>query len=312
MGAAGLRIDRVEQVIADEVALDQVAHVGRVGHRDADAEPIDDEPAQDAVRGIEDEAGSLSGLAAVDDDADLGIITVSGRGGVGDRSDHDRVARRHASLNLRSDQDSRGRTRHTAGVADQVGNGHAGVGALKCDRVKPGRAGDRDIPGQAAGQVVDRRKGSLDLGGRGVEGDGSGCSDRQRGESAQGKRPASDHTSDRDRLDGRADLGRIAERDARFALRVAVDRDGLGDRGQGREQLNGPGLGGGIEAGHGVGQSGSVAAGMSKRIVLGNEAASAFRMAWRSEPGPESLVLVTTNWPVEPDALSMIRRVAVG
>ena len=39
----------------------------------------------------------------------------------------------------------------------------------------------------------------------------------------------------------------------------------------------------------------------------GPEAALASRIAWRSEPGPESFVLVTTKIPEAPESSSMIR-----
>ena len=44
--AARRWVDRVEEVRADEVALDQVADVGRPGDRDADVEAVDDQAAQ--------------------------------------------------------------------------------------------------------------------------------------------------------------------------------------------------------------------------------------------------------------------------
>jgi hypothetical protein len=62
----------------------------------------------------------------------------------------------------------------------------------------------------------------------------------------------------------------------------------------------------------GMERRGSVAAGMSKRMSLGDEAASALRIACRNEPGPESPVFVTMNWPDEPESLSLIWITAVG
>ena len=51
---------------------------------------------------------------------------------------------------------------------------------------------------------------------------------------------------------------------------------------------------------------------MSNRMSLGDEAASALRIACRNEPGPESFVFVTMNWPDEPESLSLIWSTAVG
>ena len=62
----------------------------------------------------------------------------------------------------------------------------------------------------------------------------------------------------------------------------------------------------------GMDSRGSVAAGMSKRMSLGDGAASALRIACRNEPGPESFVFVTMNWPDEPESLSLIWSTAVG
>ena len=57
--SAGVLVDRIGQIGADEVALDQVADVGGIGNRDADAEALDGQAANDAVRGVEDEARSI-------------------------------------------------------------------------------------------------------------------------------------------------------------------------------------------------------------------------------------------------------------
>ena len=48
-------IDGEDGILPDVVALDQVADVARVGDRDAHAEAVDDQPPEDAVRGVEDE-----------------------------------------------------------------------------------------------------------------------------------------------------------------------------------------------------------------------------------------------------------------
>ena len=55
-GDAGRRVDRIGEILADEVALDQVADVGGIGDRDADAEAFDGQAAQDAVGRVDHKA----------------------------------------------------------------------------------------------------------------------------------------------------------------------------------------------------------------------------------------------------------------
>ena len=64
--------------------------------------------------------------------------------------------------------------------------------------------------------------------------------------------------------------------------------------------------------GTGMASRGSVAAGISKRMSLGDVAASALMIACRNEPVPESLVFVTMNDPDAPESLSLIWRTAIG
>ena len=55
-GGSAVGINGIEEIGADEVALDQVAPVVGMRHRDADGEAVDDQPAEDAVVGIDHEA----------------------------------------------------------------------------------------------------------------------------------------------------------------------------------------------------------------------------------------------------------------
>ena len=71
---AAVGIDRVRE-LAEEVALDQVADVGRPWDRDADVETVDDQAAEDRVRRVDDEAGAAA-QAAVDDDPRLRVVAL--------------------------------------------------------------------------------------------------------------------------------------------------------------------------------------------------------------------------------------------
>ena len=53
-------VDGIGQIRADEIALDDVANVGGLGNRDADAETLDGQAADDALGGVKHEARCAS------------------------------------------------------------------------------------------------------------------------------------------------------------------------------------------------------------------------------------------------------------
>ena len=91
-----IRVDGIDEVIAYEVSLDQIADDGVVlgisgRHLDSDSEAGDDQPAENGVRRIESERRRSAGEVAVDDHPVYRVVPVPGSEGVGDRLNVDRV-----------------------------------------------------------------------------------------------------------------------------------------------------------------------------------------------------------------------------
>ena len=131
---AGVRVHGIGQVLADEIALDQVADVGGIGDRDADAEAFDGQAPEELFDALSTNPCPSSHwhVAAIDDHAHLRIVAVDRGGRIGNRRDQGR-AQDHAAdgrglRRLPSDSSSG----QVAG-RDQVRDRLLAVGSLKGD-----------------------------------------------------------------------------------------------------------------------------------------------------------------------------------
>jgi len=120
-GGPGRRVDRIGQVLTDEIALNQVAGIGWSRDRDADAEPSDRQSAQGTIRGAQDKARTAANPAAVDDHADLGVVASERCGRVGNRGDQGGRTERDAAHDKRRNGRTRAYSARQAVGSDQFG-----------------------------------------------------------------------------------------------------------------------------------------------------------------------------------------------